>query len=92
MEETMIQSEIAINQSIEKIYRWCYANEELKTWFISKTKNAIMPKGSVLLSRIECVYTENNLAVADAFPNIGDVISDVNGNHIEVLNVNWGAF
>jgi len=71
------------------VVRFAWGNEKLKTWFITKTVKAVLPKGSRLLFRMGCEPTNEPISITDTHPKQGDVINDVNGNKLNVVSVEW---
>jgi len=69
---------------------YAYGNTELKTWFISPQKIAIMPKGSRLLFVITADKVEiQPINTKETYPSVGDVVSDVYGNYLKIKDVKW---
>lgn len=71
------------------VIRFAWANEELKTWFITQTKKAFLPKGTRLLFKMGCEPTNEPLSVINTYPTTGDVINGIDGNKLKVINVEW---
>ncbi len=81
-----ILENLVINQ---KIIRYAWGNSNLKTWFITKHKKVVLPKGSKLLFIIIGEKTDDIIRICDTYPKLGDVIIDTDGTKIKVINVNW---
>ena len=63
-------------------YAWGCDN----SWFITKNKRCIMPKGSRLLIRLGCEKTNHPIHTKSNYPTVGDVISDVDSNVLRIIN------
>lgn len=75
------QSSICINNNHLIRYAWGCGN----TWFITKSKRQVMPKGSRLLMELKCKRVVLPLHTKEVYPSIGDVIKDVNGVKLLVI-------
>lgn len=75
--------------AIYGIIRYAWGNSRLKTWFITKTKKEFLQKGCKLLFKITGEQTSEPIKTSDTYPKQGDVISDVNGSKIKVIDVSW---
>lgn len=71
------------------IIRYAWGNQRLKTWFITKSQKTVVPEGCRLLFTLTCEYTTAPISIADTWPQIGDVLVDVDGARIGVKEVNW---
>lgn len=71
----------------EAVIRYCYANDVAKTWFISKNKKVFLPKKSYLLLTISGEITNNPISVSNTYPSVGDVVCDLEGNHILIITI-----
>jgi hypothetical protein len=92
MTSVVIENEILVKTELDSdatlvYYGW--GNEQLKTWFITKTKKAILPKGSRLLFKIKGQSTNAEIFTSETYPTADDVISTFDGKHIKVNEVNW---
>lgn len=84
-QDSDVQTDIDINKNIFIRYAWgCN-----KTWFITKTKQQIMPKGSRLLMKLGCERTMLPIQTKDTYPTTGDVITDVDGNKLLIVECNF---
>ncbi len=73
-------------QTIKPIYRFAWANEQLKTWFITKHKNCKV-KGSRLLYTVKGLPTEKPLCSTTTYPIVGDVVMDIDGLIFEIIEI-----
>lgn len=71
------------------VIRYAWGNEKLKTWFITKTSKAFLPKGSRLLFKMGCEPTNKPISITESYPKQGDVINDVDSCRIKVIDVEW---
>ena len=71
------------------ILRYAWGNSSLNTWFITKTNKGFLPKGCKLLFKISGEETNEPTHTADTYPKQGDVIADVDGFNIKVVDVIW---
>lgn len=71
------------------IVRYAWGNSKLKTWFITKNKKCFLPKGSKLLFVITSKQTTELLKTSDNYPKIGDVITDIDGLKIKIIDIKW---
>lgn len=71
------------------VVRYAWGNSTLKTWFITKSNKAFLPKGCKLLFKILGEQTNEPIHTADTYPKQGDVILDVDGFNIKVVDVIW---
>lgn len=85
---TKTESKSALKETIE-IVRYAWGNSELKTWFITKTKKVILPKGCKLLFVISGERTNDDISTFDTYPKTGDVVCDLDGSRIKIKNINW---
>ena len=86
LEETAKSVQTAVRRSV---LRFAWGNSSLKTWFITKSNKAFLPKGCKLLFKISGEETNELVHTIDTYPKQGDVISDVDGFNIKVLDVSW---
>jgi hypothetical protein len=86
--EVKEQVEVSVEED-KTVDLYGYGNESLKTWFISKTKKQIMPKGSRLLFLIKASTTNNPIHTTGTFPHEGDVICTTTGQRHLVKSVQW---
>ena len=86
LEETANSVQTAVRLSV---LRFAWGNSSLKTWFITKSNKAFLPKGCKLLFKISGEETNELVHTIDTYPKQGDVISDVDGFNIKVLDVSW---
>ncbi len=86
--ETNTKTEVSVNPS-SIIIRYGWGNEILKTWFLTKTKKAMVPEGSRLLMVFGCEETDGPISSFKTYPEVGDVVSDVDGEHIKIKTVDW---
>lgn len=84
LEETANSVQTAVRRSV---LRFAWGNSYLKTWFITKSNKAFLPKGCKLLFKIFGEETNEPIHSADTYPKQGDVISDVDGSNIKVVDV-----
>lgn len=84
--QTLTKSETEL-ETIKLLIRYAWGCEN--TWFITKHKKQIMPKGSRLLIVLECRKTELPIHIKENYPNLGDVVSDVDGNNLLIINVKF---
>lgn len=56
-----------------------------KTWFITKNKRQVMPKGARLLMKLGCERTTLPFQTKDTYPMVGDVIGDTDGNKLLIV-------
>lgn len=56
---------------------------------LDKRKKAFLPKGCKLLFIISGEETNEPINTTDSYPKQGDVISDIDGFHIKVVDVSW---
>lgn len=73
----------------ERFVLFGYANEELKRWFLSRSKKCVMPKGCRLLFRILAYKSNIPISVKSTYPMIGDIVSDIKGDIFEIIEVEW---
>ena len=71
------------------VVRFAWGNEKLKTWFITKTSKAVLPKGSKLLFKMGCERTNKTISITYTLPKQGDVINDVDSNKFRIVSVEW---
>ena len=74
----------AINSSLIR-YAWGCGN----TWFITKNKQQVMPKGSRLLMKLGCERTTLPIQTKDTYPTIGDVVVDTDGAKLLVVDCDF---
>jgi len=86
LEETANSVQTAVRRSV---LRFAWGNSSHKTWFITKSNKAFLPKGCKLLFKISGEETNEPVHTIDTYPKQGDVISDVDGFNIKVLDVSW---
>lgn len=68
-----------INNDNEKLLiYWAYGYDG--SWYISKSKNRIMPKGSKLLMKLGCRKTTLPILIQSNYPKFGDVVVDMDSN------------
>lgn len=84
--ETLIESQTKIEQS-KLLIRYAWGCEN--TWFITKYKKQIMPKGSRLLMILDCRKTTQPIHIKENYPNCGDVVSDVDDNVLLIINAKF---
>lgn len=60
-----------------------------KTWFITKNKQQVMPKGSRLLMKLGCERTTLQLHTKDTYPTVGDVVGDTDGAKLLVVECDF---
>lgn len=71
------------------IIRYGWGNELLKTWFLTRSKKVVIPKGSRLLMIFGCEETNEPISSSNTYPEIDDVVSDVDGEHIKIKTIDW---
>lgn len=71
------------------VIRYAWGNEQLKTWFITKTPKAFLPKGSRLLFKMGCESTNEPISATESYPKQGDVINDVDSYKLKVISIEW---
>ena len=71
------------------IILYAYGNQQLKTWFLSRTKQSILPKGSRLLFTLDCILTNKIGSTNSTYPSKSDIVYDIKGVKYEVMEVNW---
>lgn len=84
--------EIAERNSVNKAtsaVRYAWGNSTLKTWFITKTKKALVPKGCKLLFVLTVEETDEAINITDTYPVKGDIIADVDSSRLKIHEVNW---
>lgn len=86
LEETVNNIQLDVKRNI---LRYAWGNSMLKTWFITKSSKVFLPKGCKLLFKILGEETNEPIHTTDTYPKSGDVISDVDGFNIKVLDVSW---
>ena len=86
LKETANSVQTAVRRSV---LRFAWGNSSLKTWFITKSNKSFLPKGCKLLFKITGEETNEPIHTTDTYPNQGDVISDVDGFNIKVVDVSW---
>ena len=90
---TEIATNIEVKSSEETsniIIRYGWGNELLKTWFLTRSKKTIVPKSSRLLMIFSCKETDEPISSFNtSYPEIDDVVSDVDGEHIKIKTINW---
>lgn len=86
LEETANSVQTAVRRSV---LRFAWGNSTLKTWFITKSNKAFLPKGCKLLFKISGEETNEPTHTIDTYPKQGDVIADVDGFNIKVVDVTW---
>lgn len=70
--------------------RYAYGNEQLKTWFISKSDDDnMLPNGSKLLFKMWCVKTNDSISTSDVYPLVGDIVCDINGDNLKIEKIEW---
>lgn len=69
--------------------RYAWGNSSLKTWYITRSSKEFLPKGCKLLFKISGEEVNDPISVTESFPKEGDVICDLDGSHIKVIDVNW---
>lgn len=85
-----IQSEISRRSDLENLLViFGYGNDELETWFLTKTKFAFIPKGSKLLFKLGVKKTSKPISCKETYPTVGDIVSDMYGERFEIFSVDW---
>lgn len=90
--ETIILEETANSiqtDVMRNVLRFAWGNSILKTWFITKSDKSFLPKGCKLLFKIAGEETNEPVRTSENYPKQGDVISDVDGFNIKVVDVAW---
>jgi hypothetical protein len=82
---TDAQLGIGVVNSCLTRYAWGCGN----TWFITKNKQQVMPKGSRLLMKLGCERTTLPLHTKDTYPTVGDVVSDTDGGKLLVVECDF---
>ena len=75
-------------ENSELIIRYAWGNQKLKTWFITKHRFCGF-EGSRLLMKLGCKKTKDDVSVDTTFPSVGDVVTDTDGDVIEIIESNW---
>ena len=86
LEETANSVQTAVRRSV---LRFAWGNSVLKTWFITKSNKALLPKGCKLLFKISGEETNEPIHTTETHPKEGDVIVDIDGFNIKVVDVTW---
>jgi len=86
LEEIVGSVQISVRQVV---VRYAWGNSSLKTWFITKSNKAFLPKGCKLLYKISGEETNESTHTTDTYPKRGDVIADIDGFNIKVVDVSW---
>lgn len=74
--------------SVIRCYVW--GCDSLKTFFITRNRNMILPKRSYLIMILGCKETENDVNIQDiSIPNIGDIITDIKGIRLKIVTLKW---
>ncbi len=68
--------------------RYAYASQELKTWFLTKTKFHSF-KGTRLLMVLGCKQSEGPISIFDTYPQVGMVVQDKYGILLEIVTCDW---
>lgn len=69
------------------LIRWAWGCDN--TWFITKNKQQVMPKGSRLLMKLGCKRTTDPIHTKNTYPTIGDVIKDVDSAKLKVFDYDF---
>lgn len=75
------------NKILEVRYAW--ANEKLKTWFLTKTPKEVVPKGCRLLLELKCESTTDPVSIKSVIPEVGGVVIDTDGTKLKIIEKNW---
>jgi hypothetical protein len=86
LEKTANSVQTAVRRSV---LRFAWGNSLLKTWFITKSNKAFLPKGCKLLFKISGEKINEPIHTTDTYPKQGDVISDIDGFNIKVIDIIW---
>ena len=86
LDEAVDSVQTAVRRSV---LRFAWGNSTLKTWFITKSNKAFLPKGCKLLFKILGKETNEPTHTIDTYPKLDDVIADVDGFNIKVAEVIW---
>ena len=90
--ETLIVGESkneTLNDTKTVFTRYAWGNSNLKTWFITKNRKSLLPIGSKLLFVLTCEIVIGEVKTSDTYPSIGDIIFDVDGSLIKVIDIKW---
>lgn len=71
------------------VLRYAWGNTTLKTWFITKSNNILLPKGCKLIFKISGEETNEPIHTTETYPKEGDIIGDVDGFNIKIIDVSW---
>ena len=86
MIEISTDKEIKVSKSKDKaIIRFAWGCNN--TWFITKQKRLMMPKGARLLMKLICKKTNNPIYTPDKYPTIGSVVGDLDGQRLEIIDI-----
>jgi hypothetical protein len=66
-------------------YAWGCGN----TWFITKNRQQVLPRGARLLMKLGCEKTTLSLHTKDTYPTIGDVVEDIDGIRLLVVECDF---
>lgn len=89
METTKTREEILEQLSSDNLeIRYAYASQELKTWFLTKTKFCPF-KGTKLLMVLGCKQSEERISIFDTYPQVGMIVQDKDGILLEIVTCDW---
>lgn len=71
------------------VFRYVFYWVREATYFFSPDRFCPI-KGAIMSMKVACKYTDKELCFTDS-PKVGDIISDVNGNRLEIFEIEGSA-
>lgn len=89
MNTRIVEEKLSVLKKQKSIIRFAYGNEKLKTWFITKSNRQILPNGSRLIFILTCELTSDEISISETYPTKDQIIGDINGQHLKIINVEY---
>lgn len=86
--EIKVQEQTKEQESEALEMRYAYASQELKTWFITKSKFCPF-KGTKLLMILGCKKSDQPINITDTYPQVGMIVQDKDGVVLEIVTCDW---
>jgi len=84
-----VEVEVQVDQSPDELIRYfAYGDDVQKCWYITQQKDARFI-GCFALLELGCKITDRDLTYPEEMPKKGDVVCDVDGNHVLVVTTEW---
>ena len=83
---TTEKQQVELKESVLEL-RYAWANQQMKTWFITKNKICEVP-GSRLLFILYGQNTSRPVYAPNTYPQVGNVVKVMNGSNFLVTEIN----